>query len=334
MRPVAASGPLHECEKIERTMTTIGTAAPEQLSREERWPPLALHDWRDTRDTLHLWTQIAGKLKVACAPFQNQLWQTALTLTTRGLTTQPLPYSRGFFQVDFDFTDHTFVIVTSAGQRDEIPLVPRSVADFYNDVVSRLAALAIGAPINVTPQELPDPIPFPEDTIHASYDREAVDRWWRVMQSSARVMWEHRTWFRGKASPVHFYWGAFDLTATRHNGELVAPPPRGNYIYRVAEDEKNWAGGFWPGSGPVDYPAYYAYMVPAPETLPQAAVSPGEAFWSANLSEFLLPYDAVRGAADPEAALMSFLQSTYSASADLAGWDRAALELPEIPRPR
>lgn len=313
---------------------TAPNTAPLVRFREEPWPPLALDDWRETRDTLQLWTQIAGKLKVALAPFQNQLWHTALGLSNRGLTTHPIPYGRGVFQADFDFVDHRFVIATSDGEQRTIALQPRTVADFFAEVVRALAALGIDVQITVMPQELPDPIPFPDDTVHASYDPEAVDRWWRATQSSARVMWAHRAWFRGKASPVHFFWGAFDLAATRHNGEFVGPPPPSDYIHRVAEDEKNWAGGFWTGDDRVPYPVYYAYMVPSPERLPEAVVAPPAAIWSKELGEFLLPYDAVRGADDPDATLFSFLQSTYAASADLAGWDRAALELPQIPRPR
>ncbi|MGH2614152.1 MAG: DUF5996 family protein [Thermomicrobiales bacterium] len=308
-------------------------AARSSLSREERWPHLPLDEWAATRDTLHMWTQVVGKLKVELSPFQNQLWHTALFLTARGLTTQPLPYAGGFLQTDFDFIDHNLVLLTSEGGRKVVPLYPRSVAHFYDETMHCLEALGIDVQIDTTPQEIPDPIPFETDTTHDSYDPHAVNRWWRIQLSSARVMWEHRTWFRGKASPVHWYWGSFDLAATRHNGEPADPPP-GGYIFRVAEDEKNWAGGFWTGSGPVNYPAFYAYMYPQPDGLPQASIDPETAFWSAEMREFLLPYDAVRTADDPDAALMSFLQSTYAAGADLAGWDRDRLELKEIPRPR
>jgi hypothetical protein len=308
-------------------------AARPSLSREERWPHLPLDEWVATRDTLHMWTQIVGKLKVELSPFQNQLWHTALSLTARGLTTQPIPNAGSVVQADFDFLDHNLVLLTGEGGRKVIPLYPRSVAHFYDETMACLEALGIAVQIDTTPQEIPDPIPFEADTVHDSYDPHAVNRWWRIQTSSARVMWEHRSWFRGKASPVHWYWGAFDLAATRHNGEPADPPP-GGYIFRVAEDEKNWAGGFWTGSGPIDYPAYYAYMYPQPDGLPEATVAPVAAFWSAEMREFLLPYDAVRTADDPEAALMAFLQSTYAASADLAGWDREGLELKEIPKPR
>jgi hypothetical protein len=309
-------------------------AARITLPREERWPPLPLDEWRPTRDTLHMWTQIIGKLKVELSPFQNQLWQTALGLTARGLTTQPLPWGGGVFQADFDFVDHHLVIATSEGGHKVIPLYPRSVAHFYDETMACLEALGITVQLDTTPQEVPDPIPFTEDTTHDSYDPLPVNRWWRTMSSAAQVMWEHRSWFTGKASPVQFFWGSFDLTATRHNGEPALVPPNAGYLYRVAENEKNWAGGFWPGSGPIDYPAFYAYMIPQPEGLPDAEIEPDGAFWSAEMNEFLLPYDAVRTADEPEAALMAFLQSTYVASADLAGWDRERLEITEIPRPR
>jgi hypothetical protein len=315
-------------------MPIADRAAAPTLSREERWPPLPLAEWVATRDTLHLWVQIVGKLKVELAPFQNQLWQTALQLTARGLTTGPLPAGGDVFQADLDFVDHQLVIATGTGALKSIPLYPRSVAHFYEETVGCLEALGIAVQIDTTPQELPDPIPFETDTVHDSYDPHAVDRWWRIVSSASRVMWEHRTWFRGKASPVHWYWGSFDLNATRHSGKPAPPPPHGGYIFRVAEDEENWAGGFWPGSGPVDYPAFYAYCYPQPEGLPETAVTPDAAFWSAEMGEFLLPYDAVRTADDPEAALMEFLQSTYVAGAELAGWDRNRLELQEIPRPR
>lgn len=304
------------------------------LPQNQRWPPLPLAEWQPTRDTLHLWTQIVGKLKIALAPFQNQLWHTSLALTARGLTTGPLPYRGGVLQADFDFHDHHLRLLCGDGRSQTVSLHPRSVADFYADVMHRLDLLGVTAQINPLPQELPAPIPFDQDTIHASYDPDAARRWWQIMTSAATVMWRQRSWFVGKASPVHFFWGSFDLTATRHNGEPAPPHPERGYIYRVAENEANWAAGFWPGSGAVDYPAFYAYMVPQPDGMPAAAIAPGAAFWHEEMREFLLPYDAVRTEADPEATLMAFLQSSYAACADLAEWNRAALEITEIPRPR
>ena len=308
-------------------------AARRSQSRAERWPPLPLDAWAPTRDTLHLWTQIAGKLKVELAPFQNELWHTALQLTARGLTTGALPTPNGALQADFDFVDHHFILATGDGGRKTIPLYPRTVAHFYDETRACLEALGVPVQIDPMPQELPDPIPFDKDTTHDSYEPLPVARWHRILLSAAHVMAEHRRWFRGKASPVHWYWGSFDLAATRHSGRPADPPP-GGYIFRVAEDEENWAAGFWPGSGPVDYPAFYAYVYPQPDGYPEAAVEPDAAFWSAEMREFLLPYDAVRTADDPEAALTAFLQSSYVAGAELASWDRARLEFAEIPKPR
>jgi hypothetical protein len=315
-------------------MPIADRAAAATLDRKERWPPLPLNEWRSTRDTLHLWTQIVGKLKVELAPFQNQLWQTALALTVRGLTTGPLPVAGGILQADFDFVDHHLILATGEGRRKVTPLYPRSVARFYEETMACLEAIGVEVRLNTTPQELPEPIPFEQDTVHDSYDPAAVDRWWRATTSAAQVMWAHRAWFTGKASPVHFYWGAFDLTATRHNGDPAPPRPEMGYIYRVAENEANWAGGFWTGSGPVDSAAFYAYMIPQPNGFPEAQIEPDAAYWHPEMGEFILPYEAVRTADDPEETLMAFLQSTYAAGADLAGWDRVKLELREIPRPR
>lgn len=315
-------------------MPIADRAAAPTLSREQRWPPLPLDEWRPTRDTLHMWTQIVGKLKVELSPFQNQLWHSALALTARGLTTQPIPFEGAVFQADFDFIDHHLSFTTGVGDRKVIPLYSRSVAEFYAETIACLEALGIEVRLNTMPQEVSEPIPFEQDTIHDSYDSGAANRWWRATTSAARVMWEHRAWFTGKASPVHFYWGGFDLTATRHNGDPAPPRPELGYIYRVAENEANWAGGFWTGSGPVDFAAFYAYMIPQPKELPKVKVVPEDAFWSAEMGEFILPYDAMRKADDPEEALMAFLQSTYVAAAELGGWDREGLELREIPRPR
>lgn len=298
------------------------------------WPELATSDWRDTRDTLHLWTQIIGKLKVELAPFQNQLWHTALGLTARGLTTGPLPYHPGALQADFDFLAHQLVLQTSAGGIKSIPLYSRSVASFYDEVFASLRALGVEVEIDPVSQELPQPIRCDLDTTNDSYDPDAVQRWWTILQSSAKVMWRQRSFFTGKASPVHFFWGGFDLTATRHSGRTAPVKPDSGYIYRVAENEENWAAGFWPGSGAVTDAAYYAYMVPKPAGYEEAQIAPSAAFWSVELGEFVLPYDAVRTAPDPDAMLWDFLQSTYAAGADLARWDRERLEIGTLPEPR
>ncbi|MFN8662454.1 MAG: DUF5996 family protein [Thermomicrobiales bacterium] len=302
--------------------------------RTDRWPPLDLETWRETKDTLHLWTQIVGKLKVELAPFQNHLWHTALTLSARGLTTGPLPTAHDVLQADFDFLDHNLTLSTGTGGRKVVPLYPRSVALFHEEVIACLAALGTPVKINPVPQELPDAIPFDQDTTHQSYDADAVERWWRILQLTSQVMEEHRRWFTGKASPVLFYWGSFDLATARYNGIPCAPPKGGGYLFRVAECETNWTAGFWPGSGAAPYSAFYAYAYPQPAGIENTPVQPGRAYWSADMREFLLPYEDVRTAPDPGAALRTFLQSTYEAAADLSGWDRDLLELKAIPAPR
>lgn len=300
----------------------------------DRWPPLDLEAWRPTKDTLQLWTQIVGKLKVELAPFENHLWHTALTLTARGLTTGPLPIANDILQADFDFLDHNLTLRTGSGGRKVVPLYPRSVALFYAEVLACLEALGTPVAINPMPQELPDAIPFDQDSTHDTYDAAAVERWWRILQSSSQIMEEHRRWFTGKASPVLFYWGSFDLAVARYNGVPCAPPKGGGYLFRVAECETNWAAGFWPGSGAAAYPAFYAYAYPQPTGIEQAVVQPEQAFWSAEMREFLLPYEDVRSLPDSDAVFRAFLQSTYEAAADLAGWDRELLELKAIPAPR
>lgn len=300
----------------------------------DRWPPLDLNEWRATKDTLHLWTQVVGKLKVELAPFENHLWHTALTLTARGLTTGPLPLAHDVLQADFDFLDHHLTLSTGRGGRKAVPLYPRPVALFYAEVMGCLAALGAPVALNTMPQELPDAIPFDQDTVHESYDADAVARWWRILQSSSQVMSEHRRWFTGKASPVLFYWGSFDLATARYNGVPCAPPKGGGYLFRVAECETNWTAGFWPGSGAAPYAAFYAYAYPQPAGIEQAAVQPERAFWSSEMREFLLPYEDVRTLPDPDAAFRAFLESTYDAAANLSGWDRRLLELKAIPAPR
>lgn len=300
----------------------------------DRWPPLGLEEWRATKDTLHLWTQIVGKLKVELAPFQNHLWHTALTLTARGLTTGPLPTGHDVLQADFDFLDHHLALFTGSGGRKVVPLYPRPVALFHAEVMACLEALGTPVAINSLPQEIPDAIPFDQDTTHQSYDVSAVERWWRILQSTSRVMEEHRRWFTGKATPVLFYWGSFDLAVARYNGIPCAPPKSGGYLFRVAECETNWTAGFWPGSGAAPYSAFYAYAYPQPAGIEHAAVEPDRAFWSTEMREFLLPYEEVRSLPDPDDALRAFLQSTYVAAADLSGWDRERLELRTIPAPR
>jgi hypothetical protein len=294
------------------------------------WPPLPLADWQDTYATLHRWTQIVGKLRLAHAPMLNHWWQVPLYVTSRGLTTSLIPYGSRSFQVDFDFIDHRLRIAASDGATSGFDLEPRSVAAFYQQVMQRLAALGLETHIWTMPVEIENPVPFETDTAHAAYDPDAAQRFWRILLQSDRLLAEFRARFIGKASPVHFFWGSFDLAVTRFSGRAAPPHPGApnisDRITREAYSHEVSSAGFWPGGGPIAYPAYYSYAYPAPPGFGDAKLRPGAAFYAKELGEFLLPYDAVRNAADPDAMLRDFLQSTYEAAADLGKWDRAALE--------
>jgi hypothetical protein len=306
------------------------------------WPALPYAAWKDTRDTLHLWTQIVGKIRLALTPWINHSWHVALYLTARGLTTSPIPYDGREFQIDFDFIDHVLWIRTSDGHFRQLMLAPMPVAQFHAELLAALAELGIEVRINTMPNEIADAIPFDRDRVHASYDREYAARFWRVLLGAHRVLASFRTRFLGKVSPVHFFWGSFDLAVTRFSGRLAPPHPGGvphlpDAVAREAYSHEVSSAGFWPGGGgPVDYAAFYSYAYPAPEGFASAAVRPAQAFFSQELGEFLLPYEAVRTAPDPERTLMEFLQTTYNAAADLGRWDRAMLECPsgEPGRPR
>jgi Family of unknown function (DUF5996) len=306
------------------------------------WPALPLAAWKDTRDTLHLWTQIVGKIRLSLTPWINHSWHVALYLTARGLTTSPIPYDVREFQIDFDFIDHVLWIRTSDGHFRQLMLAPMPVAQFHAELLAALAELGIDVRINTMPNEIADAIPFDRDRVHASYDREYAARFWRVLLGAHRVLASFRTRFLGKVSPVHFFWGSFDLAVTRFSGRLAPPHPGGvphlpDAVAREAYSHEVSSAGFWPGGGgPVDYAAFYSYAYPAPEGFASAAVRPAQAFFSQELGEFLLPYEAVRTAPDPERTLMEFLQTTYNAAADLGRWDRAMLECPsgEPGRPR
>jgi hypothetical protein len=298
----------------------------------DRWPELPYAAWKDARDTLHLWTQVVGKIRLACTPWLNHSWHVALTITARGLTTGPIPDGAGWFQIEFDFIDHVLWVRTSDGHFRQVALKPVSVAEFYADVMIALEELGIAVAINPMPCEIPNAIPFDQDTKHASYDADAANRFWRVLLAAHEVLAHFRTGFLGKVSPVHFFWGSFDLAVTRFSGRRAPSHPGGvphlpDAVAREAYSHEVSSAGFWPGSpGPVDYPAFYSYAYPAPEGFAAACVVPDAAFFSKELGEFILPYDVVRSARDPDATLMEFLQSTYVAAADLAKWDRAALE--------
>lgn len=294
------------------------------------WPELNLDDWQDTCTTLHLWTQIIGKIRLVQTPWINHSWHVPMYLTTRGLTTSNIPYGNRVFQIDFDFLNHHLWIATSEGHSKTVDLRPRSVADFYQAVMQALQELEISIAINTLPNEIPDPIAFDQDDTHASYDGAAAQRFWRVLLQSDRVFQEFRSHFCGKVSPVHFFWGSFDLAVTRFSGRSAPEHPGGvpnlpDEVAREAYSQEVSSAGFWPGTG-LGYPAYYAYAYPTPEGFAEFPVQPEEAFFNSSLGEFILPYEAVQTANHPDQKLLSFLQSTYDAAASLANWDTKALQ--------
>jgi hypothetical protein len=292
----------------------------------ETLPALPFEEWRETCATLHMWTQVVGKIRLAQTPLVNHWWNVPLYLTARGLTTSAMPYGDRTFQIDFDFVDHRLLFETSDGKTDSLALAPRTVADFYQEVMRRLARLGVEVKIWTTPVEIPDPVPFEQDTQHASYDPEYTNRFWRALAWSARVFEEFRAGFVGKCSPVHFFWGSFDLAVTRFSGRRAPEREGADAITREAYSHEVISHGFWAGGDASPRAAYYSYTAPEPEGLKEARVRPAAAFYSREMSEFLLPYDDVRRAESPEGALAEFLRSTYDAGADLAAWDRAALE--------
>ncbi len=307
----------------------------------DRWPELPYAAWKDTCATLHLWTQMVGKIRLAQTPWINHSWHVTLYLTARGLTTSPIPYRGRAFQIDFDFVEHVLWIRTSDGHFRQLMLAPRPVGDFYAELLAALADLDIDVPIFTMPCEIADAIPFDQDSVHAAYDRDYAHRFWRILLSAHDVFTCFRTGFIGKVSPVHFFWGSFDLAVTRFSGRPAPRHPGGvphlpGAVAREAYSHEVSSAGFWPGGGgPVGDAAFYSYAYPAPDGFADAAVRPEAAYFSKDLGEFLLPYDAVRTAANPEAALLGFLESTYEAAAVLGRWDRAALECPrgEVGRP-
>jgi hypothetical protein len=295
------------------------------------WPPLPYENWRDTRDTLHLYLQIVGKVKLALAPFLNQWWQVAYVLTARGLTTGRIPYRDRTFEVDFDFIAHHLSILTSDGTQRTIPLRPQPVAEFYHALMANLSALDIFVDIRPVPAERPDPIPFHEDFLHAHYDQEYAARWWRIQLRIATLFDKFRTSFRGKSSPIHFFWGSFDLNGTRFSGKSCEPPKMEGELARImryAENEENFSFGFWPGDKRFPHPAFYAYIYPAPKGIDSVETGSREAYFHRELSEFILPYHDAISARSPEDVIMAFLTATYEGSAKLGGWDLAALQAP------
>ena len=302
------------------------------ISSPSLWPELPYSAWKDTCDTLHLWTQVVGKIRLAQTPWVNHSWHVALYVSARGLTTSLIPYGARDFQIDFDFIDHLLWLRTSDGRFSQLVLKPMSVAEFYIDVFAALSKLGLDIRINTMPNEIADAIPFGQDRTHASYDRDYANRFWRVLLRAHDVLSYFRTAFLGKVSPVQFFWGSFDLAVTRFSGRQAPRHPGGiphlpDSVAREAYSHEVSSVGFWPGGGgPIDYPAFYSYAYPQPEGFTEAVVKPAAAFFSKELGEFILPYEAVRRATEPERILMEFLQSSYVAAADTAKWDRATLE--------
>jgi Family of unknown function (DUF5996) len=297
------------------------------------WPELPTAAWRDTYDTLHLWTQIVGKIRLERTPWLNHSWHVALYVTPRGLTTSPIPDGTRSFQIDFDLIDHELRIVDSDGAERQFSLLGQSVAGFYTAITAALADLGIPINIDEMPNERPDPVHFSKDTRHASYDADAVRRFLQILINADRLFKQFRTGFIGKASPVHFFWGSFDLAVTRFSGRRAPRHPGGipnlpDDVTCEAYSHEECSAGFWPGGGVIDDPAFYAYAYPEPKGFRATPVRPDAAFFSKELGEFILPYDAVRVAEDPDRTLLEFLQSTYDAAADAAKWDRDGLECP------
>src|SRR6185295_8301021 len=287
--------------------------------------------WSDTCATLHLWTQIVGKIRLTQSPWVNHSWHVTLYTTPRGLTTAPIPHGTRTFQLDFDFLTHELTIQSSDGGIADIPLEPQSVATFYRRVMYEMDRLDLHVNIHAKPNEVPNPIRFDQDESHAAYDRDYANRFWRVLVQADRVFKQFRARFIGKCSPVHFFWGAADLAVTRFSGRRAPEHPGGipnlpDKVTREAYSHEVSSCGFWPGGGAIDYPAFYSYAYPEPNGFPDAAVRPSGAFYSRDLHEFILLYDAVRKAESPDETLLSFLQTTYEAAANLGSWDRRSLE--------
>ncbi|MBD2891387.1 DUF5996 family protein [Actinomadura nitritigenes] len=296
--------------------------------RQEEWPRLRVADWTGTRETLHMWAQIVGKIRMAHAPLVNHWWQVTLYVTPRGLTTSTIPFAAGAFDIEFDFVGHVLRIRSSSGEERRVALEPKPVADFYAETMDHLVGLGIETTIQARPNEVEPSIPFADDHQHASYDPDAARLFWRQLLQANRVLGEFRSHFVGKVSPVHFFWGAMDLACTRFSGRDAprhpgGAPNCGDWVMVEGYSKELSSCGFWPG---LDEGAFYAYAYPEPDGFAERPVAPDAAFYSRENGQFLLPYEAVATADDPDRTLSAFLQSTYEAAADLGGWDRAALE--------
>jgi hypothetical protein len=293
----------------------------------EIWPALPLQEWKPTYHNLHMWTQIVGKVRLALTPRANHWWNVPLYVTARGLTTSPIPYGKDVFEIQFDFIDHKLVVDRCDGVQKTLPLEPRTVAEFYKDFMSTLRSLNIDVAIFPKPVEVADPVPFAEDRLYRAYDADAAYRCWRILLSCDSVFKQFRARFLGKSSPVHFFWGSFDLAVTRFSGRRAPERPGADPITREAYSHEVISAGWWPGGPGMDAPALYAYAAPEPAGLAEQGVHPEAAFYHPELKEFILMYDDVRKAQGPEQALMQFLQSTYEAGASLAQWPRTELEV-------
>ena len=292
---------------------------------DDRWPPLPYDAWKDTYETLHMWTQVVGKVAVATAPPLNHSWGVAMQITPRGLSTRLLPHGNRSFTIEFDFVGHRLLIQTSDNHHRQLPLAPRSVAEFYREVVATLEQMELPVKIWPMPVEIPAPIRFETDTGHHAYDPVYANRFWRILVQLERLFTASRTRFVGKASPTHFFWGSFDLALTRFSGR-PAPPREGPAFMRDAYSHEVISHGFWPGNATLPEPVFYAYAVPEPNGFKTSSVRPRGAFYHTELGEFVLPYQAARESNSPERAITEFIESTYDAAASLAGWDRASLE--------
>jgi len=301
-------------------------AEPIRPSITEPLPELPLASWRETLETLHMWMQIVGKIQLELTPKVNHWWNVTFRVTSRGLTTPPIPHGLGSFEVAFDFLDHELSVEVSDGNVRALPLRPQSVAEFYQQFMATLASLGINVKIWTMPVEIANPIRFETDRVHAAYDAESVQRFWRILLWAENVFEEFRSRFIGKVSPVHFFWGSFDLAVTRFSGRIAPERPGADSITREAYSHEVSSAGFWPGGGDIDAPAFYSYAAPQPEGFAQQRVRPRQAFYHSQLGEFLLMYNDVRTAGSPRDSLLEFLQSTYEAAATLGNWDRQALE--------
>ncbi len=300
-------------------------------SQKADWPDIPFGGLQDTCTTLHLWSQVVGKVRLVCTPWTNHSWHVPLYVTCRGLTTSPVPYGGRSFEIEFDLLEHKLRIFTSDGADMSVPLASRPVAEFYREVMRALDELRLPVKIHTTPSEIAEAVPFERDTRPRLYDRDQATRFWRALMQIDRVFKEFRSHFIGKCSPVHFFWGSFDLAVTRFSGHKAPPHPGGvpnfpDWVAREAYSHEVSSAGFWPGGGGIEYPAFYSYAYPTPEGFAEAEVRPASAAWSKQLGEFILAYDEVRTATSPDELLLAFLQSTYEAAAEHAHWNRAALE--------